>query len=149
MKKKIRVEKIGGVLGEFKAFILRGNVIDLAVGVIIGGAFQKIITALVEDIFMPLILFATRGHLDMDGLVFSIAPGITLRYGDFLSTVLDFLFMAAVVFLLVKAINTIAMLRKKENAVYPDLKPCPYCRKSVSVNATRCPFCTSHLSDDE
>jgi large conductance mechanosensitive channel len=156
--------KVGGFFGEFKTFILRGNVLDLAVGVIIGGAFQKIVTALVSDILMPLISLMTPKALDLSGLFFALdgekydtlaqakaAGAAVLVYGSFLTMVLDFVLMAASVFFLIKAINALSKVRRKDsgNVILPETKTCPYCKSAINILATRCPNCTSHLVDEE
>jgi len=164
IKVKKQLKKVGGVFGEFKDFILRGNVLDLAVGIIIGGAFQKIITALVSDIIMPVISLTTLKTLDLSSLFVALdgqhydtmaqakaAGAAVLSYGSFLTMVLDFVLMAATVFLLIKAINAISHARNKDagNVILPEKKTCPYCRSGIPVAATRCPNCTSHLLDEE
>lgn len=129
---------------EFKAFALRGNVIDLAVGVIIGAAFQAIVKSLTEDIISPIIgLFA---NTDFTDLVIPIGAGI--RYGAFLTAVLNFVIMAFLVFLLVKGMNRLASLGKKAEAPKaPTTKVCPYCCTEIAIAATRCPHCTSVLEE--
>lgn len=129
---------------EFKAFALRGNVIDLAVGVIIGAAFQAIVKSLTEDIISPIIgLFA---NTDFTDLVIPIGAGI--RYGAFLTAVLNFVIMAFLVFLLVKGMNRLASLGKKNEAPKaPTTKACPYCCTEIAIAATRCPHCTSVLEE--
>lgn len=131
-------------LQEFKAFALRGNVIDLAVGVIIGAAFQSIVKSLTEDIISPIIgLFANTDFADM---VIPIGAGI--RYGAFLTAVLNFIIMAFLVFLLVKGMNRLASLGKKQEAPKtPTTKKCPYCCTEIALEATRCPHCTSSLEN--
>ena len=127
---------------EFKEFALRGNVMDLAVGVIIGGAFSKIVTAFVNDIIMPIIgLF--MGGIDFSGLAFTVGNAV-IKWGDFLQAVLDFLIIALVVFLMVRGINR---LRRKEpeKAPTPNIKECPHCFTNIPLKATRCPNCTSEL----
>lgn len=145
---------------EFKEFVFRGNVVDLAVGVMIGAAFGKIVTSLVNDIFMP-ILGLLMGRLDVGALFIALdgnryatvadaqANGAaTLNYGLFLSTVLDFLLMAVCIFIIVKLINKLRSINKKEPApaAAPD-RNCPFCRQKIAEDATRCPFCTSKLDD--
>jgi large conductance mechanosensitive channel len=127
---------------EFKEFALRGNVIDLAVGVIIGGAFGKIVTALVNDIIMPIIgLFL--GGLDLSGLAFTVGNAV-INWGDFLQAVIDFVIIAFVVFLMVRGMNR---LHKKEPSKSPEptTKDCPRCFTKIPLMATRCPNCTSEL----
>jgi large conductance mechanosensitive channel len=128
------------MLKEFKDFAMRGNVMDLAIAVIIGGAFGKIIASLVNDILMPLI------GLLLGGLNFS-ALAITVRdaaiaYGLFIQAIVDFVIVALVIFLLVRAMNR---MKKPEPAAEPTTKDCPYCFSAVPIKATRCPNCTSQL----
>lgn len=131
-------------LQEFKAFAMRGNVMDLAVGVIIGGAFQKIVSSLVGDLLTPLLgLFGSK---DLSALVLRIGEA-ELRYGAFITTVIDFVFMAFIIFLLVKAINRVMHLAKPEEAPKPTVKTCPYCKSEIAIAATRCPHCTSQLEE--
>ena len=132
---------------EFKAFINRGNVMDMAVGVIIGGAFTSIVTSLVEDILSPIIgLF---GGKNFDSLSVNIQGEVTLNYGKFITAVVNFLIMAVVVFLIVKAMNTAAAkFSKKEEAVEAaTTKICPFCKTEIAIDATRCPNCTSMLEE--
>ncbi len=154
------MSKAKGFGAEFKKFIMRGNVIDLAVGVIVGGAFQAIVKSLVDDIVMPVISLATKGvnfsnwFIALDGGEYATleaaqaAGASVLSYGNFISAVLNFLIMAFVVFLLVKGINTIADKTKKkeeEAPAAPTTKACPYCKSEIAIDATRCPHCTSEL----
>ena len=142
---------------EFKKFALRGNMIDMAVGVIIGGAFNGLVQSLINDIVMPL-LSLVAGNLDfsnwfvtLDGshyatLAEAQAAGVaTLNYGTFLSGVLNFIIMAFVVFVMVKALNKL----HKEPPKVVTTKICPHCQSEISLKATRCPFCTSELSTEE
>lgn len=133
------------LLLEFKEFALRGNVMDLAVGVIIGAAFQGIINSLVNDIISPLIgLFA---NTDLNYLS-AMAGGVEIRYGAFLTAVINFIIMAFIIFLMVKAMNMIANIGKKkepEAEKKPATKTCPYCKSEIALEATRCPHCTSQL----
>ena len=135
---------------EFKKFISRGNVMDMAVGVIIGGAFTAIVNSLVNDIFMPLLSLITGGF-DIAGMSVSFGVGdnaATLNYGAFLSAVINFLLIALVIFCIIKAMNTAKdkMLKKQEEEVpTPTTKKCPYCMSEIDIQATRCPHCTSEL----
>lgn len=137
-----------GLISEFKAFIARGNVIDLAVGVIIGGAFQKIVSSLVDDIIMPLISLLTGG-IDFSQWKVVLGEGenaAALTYGNFIGAVLNFLIMALVIFFIVKAINKVSeKVKKPEEAAAPTTKVCPYCKSEISIEATKCPCCTSDL----
>ncbi len=149
-----------GFFGEFKKFIMRGNVIDLAVGVIVGGAFQAIVKSLVDDVVMPVISLATKGinfadlFIALDGGEYATlaaaqeAGAATLNYGNFISAILNFLIMAFVVFLLVKGINAVADKTKKTEEAAPaapTTKECPYCKSEIAIGATKCPNCTSDL----
>ncbi len=132
-------------LEEFKTFALRGNVIDLAVGVIIGAAFQAIVKSLTEDILSPVIgLFIKTNFTD---LVWTV-NGVQVRYGAFITAVVNFLIMAFLIFLLVKGMNHLASLGKKPKEEAPaekTTKTCPYCYSEIPVQASRCPCCTSNL----
>jgi large conductance mechanosensitive channel len=130
------------MLKEFKAFIMRGNVMDLAVGVIIGGAFGKIVASLVNDILMPLIGLLIGG-IDFSALAFTLGNA-TVSYGLFINNLIDFIIIALVIFLLVKGINS---LQKKPAPapVEPTTRECPHCLSSIPLKATRCPHCTSQL----
>jgi large conductance mechanosensitive channel len=127
------------MLKEFKEFAMRGNVVDLAVAVIIGGAFGKIITSLVNDIIMPIIgIF--MGGVDFTSLAITVG-GAQIKYGAFIQNVVDFIIIAFVIFLIVRAIN-----RMREPApAAPAKKDCPRCFTSIPIQATRCPNCTSEL----
>ena len=130
-------------LEEFKAFTLKGNVMDLAVGVIIGGAFQAIVTSLVGDIISPIIgIFAST---DFSNLIITL-NGSEVRDGAFITAIINFVIMAFIIFCLVKGLNKLAELRKKEEeAKEPTEKTCPFCQSKISIKATRCPHCTSAL----
>lgn len=149
-----------GFIAEFKKFIMRGNVIDLAVGVIIGGAFQSIVKSLVDDIFMPIISLATKGidfsnwFIALDGNKYNTlaqaqeAGAAVISYGNFISAVINFIIMAFIIFLFVKAINTLAEKTKKaEEPAAPTTKKCPYCMSEIDIEATKCPHCTSSLEE--
>lgn len=168
-KLKDQGKKMGGFLGEFKKFAMRGNVIDLAVGVIVGGAFQKIVTSVVNDLVMPFVGLLTGGLNFADQFVILKVPegvdaslattvetakelGITTwNYGAFLTAVIDFIIMAFVIFLLVKGINSLSELGKKkpaeEETSAPTTKVCPFCKSEIALDATRCPHCTSELAE--
>ncbi|MCB9144880.1 MAG: large conductance mechanosensitive channel protein MscL [Anaerolineales bacterium] len=128
------------MLKEFKEFVMRGNVLDLAVGVIIGGAFGKIVGSLVNDIIMPLI------GLLMGGVNFSelsVTVGAAqIKWGMFVQTIIDFLVIAFVIFLIIKSANN---MKKAPAPADPATKECPHCMSTISIKATRCPNCTSEL----
>ena len=131
-------------MNEFKEFALRGNVMDLAIGVIIGAAFQAIINSLVNDVLSPLIgLFA---QTDLSYLVLTLND-VDIKYGAFLTSVINFIIMVFIIFLLVKGMNALASIgrRKEEDKPEPDVKKCPYCLSEIDIKATRCPHCTSEL----
>jgi len=128
------------MLKDFKAFVMRGNVMDLAVAVIIGGAFGKIVSSLVSDILMPLIGLIIGG-IDFSGLAFTVGSA-KVTYGNFINNAIDFIIIAFVIFLMVRAI---AKLEKPAPATAPTTKDCPYCFTAIPIQATRCPHCTSEL----
>jgi large conductance mechanosensitive channel len=128
---------------EFKDFVLRGNVVDLAVGVVIGGAFGTIVKAFVADIITPLI--GLPGKIDLSGFVVNVGNAKFL-VGDFLNSIIAFLILAFVIFFfVVKPINVLTSLRKVEPAAPPTTKDCPQCLSSIPLAATRCAFCTSEV----
>jgi large conductance mechanosensitive channel len=144
------------MLKEFKEFAMRGNVLDMAVGIIIGAAFGKIVAVFVSDVLMPPIGLLL-GKVDFSNLFINLsgkpvssiaeakaAGAATINYGLFLNTVIDFLIVAFAIFLLIKQVNRLK--RQPEPApVVPTTKDCPYCLSSVALKATRCPHCTSEL----
>ena len=138
-----------GFIEEFKKFIMRGNVMDMAVGVIVGGAFTSIVTSLNQDILPPVL--GIFGGTDFSNLKVTLGSGENapvLCYGNFITAVINFLITAFVIFVLVKAINKIGdkLIRKEEEAPpEPTTKICPYCRSEIAKEATRCPHCTSNL----
>lgn len=130
-------------LHEFRDFALKGNVMSLAVGVIIGAAFQGVVTSLTDNILSPIIGLFTGQNFD--ALQFEII-GVTIRYGAFVTSVINFFIMAFVVFLLVRFMNRILSFGHKQPAeAKPTVKKCPYCMTDVHIDATRCPACTSNL----
>ena len=142
------------MLKEFKTFIMRGNVLDLAVGIIIGGAFGKIISSFVNDILMPP-LGMIMGKINFADLFINLsgkpyptvaaakaAGAPTINYGLFINTVIDFLIVAFAIYLMIVQVNR---LNKKPEAAPPATKECPFCISAVPVKATRCPNCTSNL----
>ncbi len=143
------------MLKEFKAFAMRGSMLDLAIGIILGGAFGKIVTSLVNDVIMPPIGLLL-GRVSFTGLFVSLtgqrypslaeaqaAGAPTINYGLFLNTIVDFILVALVIFQLVKQINRLAP--KPAPAAPAATKDCPYCQTTISIKATRCPNCTSQL----
>lgn len=156
----MKKEKGVSFLKEFKDFISKGNVIDLAVGVIIGGAFSGIVTSLVTNIITPIISLVTGKvsftdlFIALDGKEYATlaaateAGASTVNYGLFIQGVIDFIITAFVIFLLVKVINKIRSLGKKEEAApapAPTTKICPFCKSEINIEATRCPNCTSEV----
>ena len=140
--------KKSGFISEFKEFIMRGNVLDLAVGVIIGGAFQAIVSSLVDDIIMPAVGIIL-GKVDFSALSVQIGDA-TISYGKFITAIINFLIMAFVIFLIVKGINTVsskaASLKKSdEPEAAPTTKICPFCKSEIAIDATKCPHCTSNV----
>ena len=149
-----------GLIKEFKEFIMRGNVMDLAIGVIIGGAFGAIVTSLVSNIIQPLINsvlggevagafvleYARKAGMDEEALA-----AITVNYGAFISAIINFLIIALVIFILVKAVNKASNLRKTEEEPAeeePTTKVCPFCKSEIAIDATRCPHCTSEIPEE-
>lgn len=139
-------KKIGGFLGEFKEFALKGNVMSMAVGVLIGGAFSGLVTSLTDNLINPIL--NCFGRMD-EGTAASLSitlRGQTLQFGAFIADVINFIIMAFIVFLLVKGMNKIAELGKKEEVeAAPTTKECPYCKSQIAIGATKCPHCTSEL----
>jgi len=142
--------KGNGFISEFKKFIVRGNVMDMAVGVIVGGAFTSIVTSLNQDILTPIL--GVFGGTDFSNLTLKMGSGEeapVLMYGNFITAVLNFLITAFVIFCLVKAINKMStgFKRKEEKPAAPTTKKCPYCKTDIAIDATRCPHCTSQLEE--
>ena len=160
------------MLKEFKEFALKGNIMDLAIGVVIGGAFQKIVTSLVEDIIMPCISMLT-GRVDFSDMMFTVGNA-SIKYGNFITTIVNFLIIAFSIFIVVKYLNKLRnlkdigeglafkldktgkLIKKKETeevqeevVVEPTVKTCPYCLAEIPYKATRCSHCTSHLETAE
>jgi len=155
------------MLKEFKEFALKGNIMDMAVGVVIGGAFQKIVNSLVNDIIMPAISVLT-GNVDFTDMVFTVGDA-SIKYGNFITTIVDFLIIAFSIFLVVKYLNKLnklkelgdlaakldkngKIIKRKEEVVEepkePETKICPYCLTDVKYHAKRCPHCTSELIEE-
>jgi large conductance mechanosensitive channel len=142
--------KKNGFLEEFKKFIMRGNVMDMAVGVIVGGAFTSIVTSLNEDILTPII--GIFGGTDFSYLTVTLGIGENapvLHYGNFITAVINFLITAFVIFLLLKGLNKISSTfqHEEEAPAQPTEKECPYCKSKIAIAATRCPHCTSQLEE--
>lgn len=155
------------MLKEFKEFALKGNIMDMAIGVVIGGAFQKIVNSLVNDIIMPAISILT-GKVDFSDMVLTVGNA-SIKYGNFITMIVDFLIIAFSIFLVVKYLNKLNKLKElgdmaaskldkkgrfkkskeeqeiKEEPKEPETKTCPYCLTDVKYHATRCPHCTSEL----
>lgn len=132
-------------MAEFKEFINRGNVVDMAVGIMIGAAFKAIVDSLVNDIISPLIGLIFKQ--DFSGLSLKVLD-VELKYGAFLMAVLNFLIIAFVLFMIIKLMNSLRDMGKKkpeEAPAAPTTKVCPYCKSEVDIEATRCPHCTSDL----
>lgn len=126
---------------EFKAFALRGNVMDMAIGVIIGGAFTSIVTSLTENLINPII--GLLGGTDLSGFVLNLG-GVELRYGAFITSIINFLIMAFVLFCLLKAVNKLTALGKKPEApAEPTTKVCPFCCIEIPIKAVKCAHCGS------
>jgi large conductance mechanosensitive channel len=148
MKKKSKF------MDEFKQFILRGNVMDMAVGVIVGGAFTAIVTSLNEDILTPIL--GIFGGTDFSYLTVTLGMGENapvLHYGNFITAIINFLITALVIFLMLKAINKITQKLNSisgndgEEEPAPTTKVCPFCKSEIAIDATRCPHCTSQLEE--
>lgn len=143
------------MLQEFKEFINRGNVIDLAVGVVMGGAFGKIVSSLVDGVVMPLISLITGGgnfsskFIALDGNTYATiaeaeaAGAATLSYGALIQSIIDFLIISFVIFIFIKQLNR---MKKQEPEAAPTTKVCPYCKTEIDIEASRCPNCTSELA---
>ncbi len=144
------------MLKEFREFIARGNVLDMAVGIIAGVAFGKIITSLVNDIIMP-VAGLLLGKMDFSNLFVNLsgthyktldqaqaAGAATINYGLFINTILDFIIVAFIIFLIVRQFNR---LKRKEKAVEPTTRECPFCFSTISLKAVRCPNCTSQIEE--
>ena len=129
---------------EFKEFISRGNVMDMAVGIIIGGAFTAIVSSLVEDIINPLL--GCFVSMDFSAWKIPLIGDAALGIGKFINAVISFLIMAFILFSIIKALNQAASIGKKpEEEPTPTTKVCPYCKSEIPIDATRCPHCTSEL----
>lgn len=146
-----------GLIAEFKEFVMRGNVMDLAVGVIIGGAFGAIVTGLVDNIIKPLINSIGGSEVagsivlpwvNTEGMDEEALAAVSINYGAFISAIINFLIIALIIFILVKAINKAMTVGKKEEEPVeeePTTKTCPYCKSEIDIEATKCPHCTSDV----
>ena len=132
------------LIKEFKEFALKGNVMDMAVGIIIGAAFTAIVTSLVNDIISPLIGLFVK--VNFNDLVANVA-GVDIKYGAFIMAIINFLIVAWVLFLVIKSLNKASNLKKKEEEEAPTTKVCPFCKSEIAIDATRCPNCTSELAE--
>jgi len=144
------------MIKEFKEFAMKGNIVDLAVGVVIGGAFSKIVTSLVNDIVMPLVGLL-MGKIDFSNRFFALGNGnfttiqeaknagvVTINYGLFINNIIDFLIVAFSIFIVIRQINRLS--KKKEEKPVNNKKKCEYCYTEIHIDATRCPNCTSELN---
>ena len=153
------------MLKEFKEFALKGNIINMAIGVIIGGAFQKIVSSLVNDIIMPALAIFT-GKVDFSDLVITVGNS-SIKYGSFITTIVDFLIIAFSIFIAIRTINKLNDKAKenldkvshknkifkknkaKDTVEEPTTKICPFCFSEINIKATRCPHCTSDLTTED
>lgn len=139
-----------GFFSEFKKFVLRGNVMDMAVGVIVGGAFTAIVTSLNQDILTPLL--GIFGGVDFSSLTVTLGSGENapiLYYGNFITAVINFLITAFVIFCLVRGMNALNdKFSKKPAPMAPTTRKCPFCKSEIAIDATRCPHCTSQLEEN-
>ena len=135
---------------EFKEFIARGNVMDIAIGMVLGSAFTAIVTGLVEGIIMPVISVITGG-ISFESWVVPLGAGEAapvLNFGMLVTAIINFIIIGFVIFMVVKAMNKVHARKEAEKAPAPETtKECPYCKSKIDINATRCPHCTSQLED--
>ena len=130
---------------EFKEFAMRGNIMDMAVGIIVGAAFTAIVTSLVNDIISPIIGLLVK--VDFNHLVLNLV-GVDIKYGAFIMAIINFLIVAFTLFMVIKAMNKAASLAKKhEEEATPTTKECPFCKTEIHIDASRCPNCTSVLEE--
>lgn len=138
-------------LKEFKQFALKGNIMDMAIGVVIGGAFQKIVNSLVNDIIMPAVSILI-GKVDFSDMVLNIG-NVSIKYGSFITTVVDFLIIAFSIFIAIKYMTKLSKIKDINKEVKetkePESKTCPYCLTEIKYHATKCPNCTSELVDEK
>ena len=131
-------------INEFKEFALKGNAFEMEVGIIIGAAFTAIVTSLVADIISPIIGLFVK--VDFNDLVASVM-NVDIKYSAFIMAIINFLIVALVLFCLIKAVNKANNLKKKDEEEAPTTKVCPFCKSEIAIDATRCPNCTSELSE--
>lgn len=138
---------------DFKKFLLEGNALSMAVGVIIGTALKDVVTSLVENIFNPIIGIFT-GHVDFSKLAINLGDELTIKYGAFITALINFVILAFVVFIVIRSINklneklkALPLIKKEEVIEEPTTKVCPYCQSEISIKATKCPHCTSDLAE--
>lgn len=139
---------MGKFVSDFKEFISRGNVMDMAVGVIVGGAFGKIVSSLVEDIIMP-VISRIIGTVDFTDIVVKMGTAENapvLKLGNFIQNTVNFLIIALVIFTVIRQMNRVTAMIVKEEETAPTTKECPFCKSSIAIDATRCPNCTSELN---
>lgn len=140
------------VFGEFKEFVMRGNVLDLAVAVIIGGAFQTIVSSLCDDVITPFIQLIISKCIGVDSIeeMTRVLNVGTIQFGNFISAIINFIIMAVIIFCLVKFINKVMSVGKKkeEEEEEETTKTCPFCKSEIDIEATRCPHCTSVLEEE-
>lgn len=142
------MEKKKGFFGEFKEFIMRGNVMNMAVGIIIGAAFTAIVTSLVDDIISPIIGLIFQ--IDLSHLAIKINEELSINYGAFIAAIINFILIALVIFLLIKGVNKVMAIGKKEEEEAPaTTKECPFCKSEIALEAVRCPHCTSEIPAEE
>ena len=137
------------IFGEFKEFVMRGNVLDLAVAVIIGGAFQTIVSSLCDDVITPFIQLIISKCIGVDSIeeMTKVLNVGTIQLGNFISAIINFLIMAVIIFCLVKFINRVMSIGKKKEEE-ETTKTCPFCKSEIDIEATRCPHCTSVLEEE-
>lgn len=133
---------------EFKEFALKGNVMDLAIGMIIGAAFTAIVTSLVNDVIMPLLSLVTGGYLDFSHIIWTV-KNVEINFGTLLTAIVTFICIALVLFFLIKFIKKMEEIKKKEEEAAPTTKTCPFCQSEIPLMAVRCPHCTSELPEEE
>ena len=140
------------VFGEFKEFVMRGNVLDVAVAVIIGGGFERIVSSLCDDVITPLIQLIISKCIGVDSIdeMTKVLNVGTIQLGNFISAIINFLIMAVIIFCLVKFINKVMSIGKKkeEEEEEETTKTCPFCKSEIDIEATRCPHCTSVLEEE-